>query len=127
MKILVRALNVAVALVVLSTAHGGEFVLAVTTPAPAGSHDCGCSDGCACKGPSKGCNCSKKGVTLKNACGCGCSGNLHVMGGSAPKSLLACTCDLGAPVMIWTPLPDMARPQAWRLAFEHRHPPRALT
>ena len=122
----VRTLNIALALVVLSSAHGAELVLTATTPPATGNHDCGCSDGCACKGPAKGCNCSRKGGTLKSVCNCGCSGNVHAIGGSTCKSLLARSCDLGAPLLISAPLSDSARPQAWRLVFEHRHPPRAL-
>jgi len=122
----VRTLILALALVIISSANGAELVLTATSPAPSGAHDCGCSDGCACKGPAQGCNCSKKGVSLKTVCDCGCSGNLHAIGGSTCKSLLARSCDLGAPLLISSPLSDVARPQAWRLAFEHRHPPRAL-
>ena len=123
--VVVRTLILALALVILSSAHGAELVLTATSPAPSDSHDCGCSDGCACKGPTKGCHCSRKGVSLKSACDCGCSGNLHAIGGSAWKSVLNHCCGLRAPVLISRPLFAQPRPQTWRLAFEHTHPPRA--
>ena len=123
--VVVRTLYVALALVLLSSAHGAELVLTATTPAPSDSHECGCSDGCACKGPAKGCHCSKEGVSLKTACNCGCSGNLHAIGGSSWKSLLNHRCDLLPPDLISRPLFGQPRSQTWRLAFEHTHPPRA--
>jgi len=124
--VVVRTLTFALALVLFTGAHGAELVLKSTTPGSSDSHDCGCSDECACRGPVQGCNCSKTGVSLKAVCGCGCSDDLHAIGGLTWKSLLTHRCRLRAPILIWTPLFDQTLSQAWRLAFEHTHPPRVL-
>jgi len=124
---IVRTLTVALTLALLASAHGAELVSTAMNPPRTDHHDCGCSDGCSCRGPVKGCNSSKESVAVKTSCGCGCSDGLHVIGGSSSKSLLAVSCDLGAPTMIWTPAHDRADAHALRLAFEHKHPPRALS
>jgi hypothetical protein len=125
--VVVNTLTVALALALFASAHGAELVSTAMNPARSDHHDCGCSDGCSCRGPVKGCNCSTEGAGLKTSCGCGCSDGLHAIGGSTWKSLLARSCDLRAPTMIWTPAHDRADAQAWRLAYEHKHPPRALS
>lgn len=119
-----RTLTVALTLVLLAGANGGELASAATAPAQPDQHDCGCSDGCSCRGPVMGCNCSRQGVSLKTTCECGCSDGRHAIAGSWLKSLEARSCDLGAPMLIWAPICDRAGLREPSLDFEHEHPPR---
>lgn len=122
-----RTLTVVFALLLVASAHGVELASAATAPARSDCHDCGCASECACRGPAKGCNCGSEGLTVKNACGCGCSDGMHMVGGPSWKSLVARSCGMGAPNVIWTATEALGDGQAWRLAHEHEHPPRLLS
>ena len=117
-------LPVALAIVFLVGLHGTEALMAAQ--AQLSSHDCGCSTDCACRGPDNGCDCSRPEFTIKARCGCGGSGPQH--GGIAPPwhTELAPGCSMGAPFIMWSSTPNLGDPKAWRLPYEHEHPPRPL-
>ncbi len=119
-----RVLPVALAIVFLAGVHGTEVVMAAL-PQP-DSHDCGCSTECACRGPDNGCGCYSQELTMEARCGCGASGPQHE--GMAPSwdTEFAPACSMGAPLLISSAAPDPGDPQAWRLPYEHEHPPRPL-
>jgi hypothetical protein len=122
-----RALIVACTLTYIAGVHGTELLAAATTPTVSHSRDCGCVDGCSCRGPSKGGCCPGTVESLTTSCGCGCGGTDHTAVGSTWEGLLTPTGGLGAPDLFWRPadLPD--NPHSWRLAYEHEHPPRFLS
>jgi len=126
MRIIIdKVLPVALSIVFLAGVHGAEVLMAAQ--AQADSHQCECSTDCACRGPDNGCSCSRPEVSMKARCGCGGSGPQHE--GMAPSwhTVLAPSCSMGAPLLIWSPTPDLGDSQAWRLPYEHEHPPRPLS
>lgn len=122
-----RALPVAISLALIVGVHGTE-ILATAQPSPqTGCHDCGCASECSCRGPVKGCACNSKGPSIKTNCNCGCSGTIHLGGISSWESVFAGTCGLNRPLLVWSTPPGLGDSEAWRLAFEHEHPPRLLS
>jgi hypothetical protein len=123
--IIFRALPIATALALLVGVHGAELLsTAAEIHARSGGHDCGCADECGCRGPVKGCNCSSQGTSIKARCGCGCSEPMHRGGATTWESVLTGSCSVGAPILDWSFLSLGSDIHAWRLAFEHEHPPR---
>jgi len=120
-----RTLLVATSLALIVGVHGGELCAAAGMQAEKGCHDCGCAEECSCKGPATGCSCSKKGVSLKTACGCGCAEPMHMGAMSSWKSFPAQDCAVIAPELIWSSTPSAGESQSWHLAHEHEHPPRS--
>ena len=122
--IIEKAMPVAFAIVLLTCVHGTE-VVAAAQPEP-GSHECGCSTECVCRVADRGCGCSGQGLTMKARCGCG--GSESHQEGTAPswETVFAQASPAGAPQLEWSPAPDMGDPLAWRLPFEHEHPPKPL-
>jgi len=119
-----RALPVAISLALIIGVHGAELCTAAGMRAETGCHDCGCASECSCKGSAKGGVCSQKGVSLKTACACGCSEPMHMGAMSSWKSVPAQGCSAIAPELIWWAAPVASQSQSWRLAYEHKHPPR---
>ena len=122
-----RALSLVFTLALIFCVHGAELSAAAGMQGMQnenGCHDCGCASDCSCKGPAKGCACSQQGVSLKTACGCGCSEPMHMGAASSWKSVPAQGGSTIVPELIWSSLPVADQSQSWRLAYEHKHPPR---
>lgn len=121
-----RALLVAFVLAFVAGVHGSEVLTAAQQQPQSGCHDCGCDASCACQGATS-CDCSSDGPTIKARCGCGCSDPVHRGGTTTWEGLFARSRPLVSPHLMWSPAPNLGDSQAWRLPYEHKHPPRALS
>ena len=119
-----KMLPIALAIVFLAGVHGSEALVAAQPQPDCG--DCGCSTECECRGPDNGCGCDRRELTIKARCGCGGSGRQHDGVASSWHTVLALACSMGAPLLMCSPAPNLGDPQAWRLPYEHEHPPRSL-
>jgi hypothetical protein len=110
--------------VFLAGVHGTEVLMSVQ--AGAGGQGCGCSTECSCRTPDQGCGCSRSEASMKARCGCGGTAPLHDGISSSWDTVFAQAWPLEAPRLKWSPAPVRGDVLAWRLAFEHEHPPRTL-
>lgn len=117
-------LPIALAITFVTVVHGTEVANAVQFVPD--DHSCECAKDCACRGPDAGCGCSRPELTMKGRCGCGGSQPEHE--GTTPSwdVEFALRCSYVAPLLIQQSPPVPGIPRAWRLAFEHEHPPRTL-
>lgn len=120
-----RTLPVALALMLIVSVHGVEYVAASRSQPKSGCADCQCTKECGCRGPVKSCGCGSKNPSLKANCKCGCSEPVHIDAASSCKSTLAPAHPVVGPHLTWSLAPEIGTPLSWRLAHEHEHPPRA--
>jgi len=119
-----RFLSLLFAIVFVVGVHGTEVLTAAQ--AQPENATCECTSDCACRSPSKDCNCSGPELTMKARCGCG--GSDSQPEGTAPSwdTVFAPACFLGAPPLISSSAPNLADPLRRRLPYEHEHPPKPL-
>ena len=119
-----RILSLLFAIVFVLGVHGTEVLTAAQ--AQPENDTCECTSDCACRSPSKDCNCSGPELTMKARCGCG--GSDSQQEGTAPSwdTVFAPACFLGAPPLISSSAPNLADPLRRRLPYEHEHPPKPL-
>ncbi len=120
-------LPVALALMLIVSVHGVEYVAAAQMQPSSGCNDCDCTKECGCRGPVKSCGCGSKGLSVKARCQCGCSEQIHINVASSSKSTLVPTSPVVGPYLTWSFTPEFGTPLSWRLAFEHDHPPKILS
>ncbi len=122
-----RALPVALALMLIVSVHGVDYLAASQMQPRSSCNSCDCTRECGCRGPVKTCGCGSKGLSIKARCRCGCSDQIHLTAASSWKSTLAPARPVVGPDLGWSHAPGLGTPLSWRLAYEHDHPPRPLT